>query len=314
MRLLPVYCAAVTLALLLAGCNPGAQAMNRQMPTATPAFSPIEPPTTPPAALATATPAPMPTWTSPAAAALTALPFPQHYNTGGATVPVTPVPAAPQVVCTDAGDTIACYDELLALEFGYPAFLGPLRYTSLRQGGYSGYAYEYEFADPEVDAGGRSSDHSEGRGPMYTDQGGFGGRTAAEICAQWEAAFCVEPRPGAVLIGMLPKAERLCTDAMPYPDLPRGILALDLPQHPLIQGFAFSFPLLDAADAAEFRDDWYSGEIKCTPENKAALAAYVEQLARDLPAGAGPVEMQARYDALAALAASVQGKYFGASD
>ena len=313
MRLLPV-CSATLLVLLLAGCAPGAQAMSRPTPTSTPVFSPLAPPSVAPAAAeATGTPIPPPTPTSPAAA-LTALPYPQHFSLGGATATVTPVPAAPQVVCTDAGDTIACYDELLALEFRYPAFLGPLRYSSLRQGGYSGYAYEYEFADPEVDAGGRSSDHSEGRGLMYTDQWGFGARTAAEICAQWEAAFCVEPRPGAVLIGMLPKAERLCTDAMPYPDIPRGILALDLPLHPLLQGFAFSFPLLNAADAAEFRDDWYSDEIKCTPENKAALAAYVEQLARDLPAGAGPVEMQARYDALVALAASVQGKYFGASD
>ncbi len=314
------------LALLIAGCASGAPPMSRPALTNTPDVwtagqaspaqalvpSPLDQPAVPPPSPPVeVTSAPLPTSTSAAVAALTAMPYPQRYATGGATIAVTPIPSAPQVVCSPGRETVACYDELLDLEFRYPAFMGTLRYTTLRQGGYSGFAYEYVFDDPTSDAGGRSSDFGEGRGPRYTDQGGFGGRSAANICAEWQAVLCQELGPHALLIGLLPKAERLCGDVMPYPEIPRGILILDLPQHPLIQGFAFSFPLLGPEDAAEFRDDWYSDEIRCAPENHARLNAYVEQLRSDLAAGVAPIEMQERYNALAELARSVRSKYFG---
>lgn len=309
--------AGLCLALLIAGCNAGDQPMTRPTPTGTPQFIALEMPTSPPPAqpqslspldpppAATAAP---PTLT-PSAPTLPAMPYPQRTTSAGTIIAVTPIPVAPQVVCTPEGETVTCYDDLLDLTFRYPAFMGEVLYTSLRQGGDSGYAYEYTFSARGSAAGGRSSDFGEGRGSMYSDQGGFGGRSSADICAEWQAALCQELGPHALLIGLLPKADRLCTSDMPYPEIPHGILVLDLPQHPLIQGFAFAFPLLGAEDAAEFRDDWYSDEIRCTAENQAALAAYVEQLHQALPAGIAPAEMQLRYDALLDLAGSLQGPY-----
>jgi hypothetical protein len=195
------------------------------------------------------------------------------------------------------------------MNFSYPAFMGQLLYTMLRKGGYAGYAYEYAFEDSESDAGGRSSDFSEGRGPMFTDHGGFGGRAAADICAGWVAAMCQELGPGALLIVILPQAEWLCSDAMMFMDIPRGILVLDLPQHPLINGFSFSFPILSAEAEATFRDTWYSDEKVCDPETKVELGAYVEQLRQDLEAGTAATEIQQRYDAMIQIAETIQSPF-----
>jgi hypothetical protein len=265
-----------------------------------PALSPISQPTVTPTALATATP--------------TLLPYPQRYNTDGTPIEVTPIPAAPQVTCTPRREVIACYDVLLDMDFSYPAFMGQLLYTVLRKGGYSGYAYEYAFENTESAAGGRSRDFSEGRGPMYTDEKGFNGRPAEDICAGWVAAMCQELGPGALLIVMLPQAEWLCSDAMMFTPFPRGILVLDLPQHPLINGFSFSFSLMPEEAEAAFRDEWYSAEKQCAPETKVELGAYVDQLRQGLEAGTATAEIQQRYDAMIQIAESVQSPFVAAEE
>ena len=247
-----------------------------------------------------------------AVATPTSLPYTQRYSANGMRIEVTPIPHAPQVTCIPQGEVIACYDELLDMDFSYPVFMGQLLYTMLRKGGYSGYAYAYAFEDRESAAGGRSSDFSEGRGPTYTDATGFNGRSSEEICAGWMAALCQQLSPSAVLIVMLPQAEWLCSDAMFVP-IPRGILVLDLPQHPLIQGFSFSFELMSAEVAEAFREEWYMHGRDCEPETKAELSAAMEQLRQDLQAGTADAEIQQRYDAMIQIAESIQSPFIAAN-
>jgi hypothetical protein len=206
-------------------------------------------------------------------------------------------------------EVIACYDELLDMSFSYPTFMGQILYTMLRQGGYSGYGYEYIFDESESYAGGRSSDFSEGRGPRYTDQGGFGGQDVANLCAGWVASICQELGPAALLIVMLPQAEWLCSDAMMFAPIPHGILVLDLPQHPLIHGFSFSFELMSAEAKVAFQDEWYMHDKSCEPETKAELSAAMEQLRQDLQAGTAAAEIQQRYNAMIQIAESIQSPF-----
>jgi hypothetical protein len=255
-----------------------------------------------PISLPTATSAPL------AIAEPTSLPYPDRYTTDGTLISVTPVPAAPQLACMPQGEVIACNDELLDMIFSYPAFMGPILYTMLRKGGYSGYGYEYIFKERESYAGGRSSDFSIGRGPSYTDQGGFGGQDVANLCAGWVAAICQELGSSALLIVMLPQAEWLCSDAMFVP-IPRGILVLDLPQHPLIHGFSFSFELMSAEAAEAFREEWYMHGRDCKPETKAELGAAMEQLRQDLQVETAVAEIQQRYDAMIQIAESIQSPF-----
>lgn len=272
-----------------------------ELPTVTPtpaqevAPSPLEPPTPPVAAMPQA--ATMP-------------PFPSPYKADGTPITGTPVPATPLVICEPQEESFACYDELLDMTFSYPDFMGPIDHTMLRQGGQGGFGYEYMFVDWENYAGGRSRDFAEGRGPRYTDQEGFNGRSAADICAEWVAAGCVELGPGAVLIIMLPQADWLCSDAMMFTPVPHIILALDLPQHPLINGFGFSFSLLSKEGATAFQEEWYSGDKQCAPETKTALGTAMAQLSSDLQAGSATPEIQTRYDAMIRIAESIQSPYF----
>jgi hypothetical protein len=286
--------------IIVVGCNPSFEQPNppvanalentsvprtstQAIPTATiqqSALSPIGLPTVTSAPLVIAEP--------------TSLPYPPRYTTDGTLISVTPVPAAPQLTCTPQGEVIACNDELLDMTFSYPAFMGPLLYTILQEGGYSGYAYEYIYKERESYAGGRSSDYSIGRGPRYTDQGGFGGQDVGNLCAAWVAAICQELGSSALLIVMLPQAERLCSDAMMFQPVPRGILVLDLPQHPLIHGFSFSFELMSAEAAEAFQEEWYMHGRACKPETKAELGAAMNQLQLDLQAGNAATEIQQR--------------------
>jgi hypothetical protein len=219
----------------------------------------------------------------------------------------TPVPAAAQVACLPQGEVVHCHDTLLEMSFRYPTFMGQLLMTQIKKGGYAGYAYTYLFDDQESVAGGRSKDYSEGRGPRFDDTAGFTGRTDEEICAFFSAAICQKLSPGAVLLGILPQADGLCSDF--FQPFPRGILVLDLPQHPLINGFSFSFPFLSPEAEKAFQAQWYGEEKICDPAVKEQFGKEMVQLKADLLAGRADAAIQQRYAAMIELAQSVQSPY-----
>lgn len=194
------------------------------------------------------------------------------------------------------------------MSFSYPAFMGALRETILRAGGYTGYGYEY-MLDGNGNIGGRSRDFSEGRGGMYTDQLGFDGLSPTEICARWQAATCVEISPSVVMTVMYPTSAAFCADTM-FPAIPpHSIIAVDLPTHPQINGFGFAVSLASPEWEAAFDAEWRSDDRMCDPAVKANFDAQMEQLRLDLEAGTADPAIQARYDAMLRLAESIQSPY-----
>jgi hypothetical protein len=262
------------------------------------ALSPILVPTATPVAVVVPTPT---------------LPYPTLYDFNGALrIEATPIPAAAQVVCVPQEEFIKCYDELLDMSFSYPAFIGQLRYTWLRKGHQAGYAYEYVFEESKSRAGGRSRDFAEGREAWLTDQMGFDGRGAAEICAAWLenglAAMCQVFGPGVLLMILLPQAEGICSNPM-FTEIPRGLLILDLPQHPLINGFAFTFELMPVEAAEDFRGEWYVDDKHCDPQTNVELGIYSDRLRQALESGSADTEIQQRYDAMIQVAMSIESPF-----
>ncbi len=227
----------------------------------------------------------------------------------------TSVPVEPFVYCTLQGNFYRCEDRLLQMRFEYPVFMGEIERTALRLGSYAGVLYEYYMGEIYTGPGmgGRSADFSEGRGSMYTDQKGFDTRTAQEFCEAQRAELCQEVREGVLLMGFFPQASWYCSDAMFFTTTPRIIIAVDMPNHPLIKGFGMTDSLFPPNMAAEW-EAARRGEHYCTPEGRAEHTQEMEALRQDLPAGTADPEVQARYDAMMRLAESIEGPYVGASD
>lgn len=226
------------------------------------------------------------------------------------------LPAEPPVECVAEGDFLRCNDVLLAMNFVYPAWMGPVNNTMLREGGQAGYGYEYFFAENQAGAGagGRSRDFAEGRGGMFTDQLGFGGLSAQEYCAQRaEGGICRVINEQVVVMTLMPQAFQFCQDWMMMTNTPRVIVAVDLPDHPLIHGFGFTAlllpPEMDAEWAATPQDPNF-----CSDEGQGAYNARMEALRQDLPAGVADPAIQARYDALVQLAESIASPFVSAGE
>lgn len=297
---------------LMAGCGGPAQDAPQTLPTAANEPTPTVSPTTTPEP--TPTPLPPEPTLVPTPDTLPSAEIPAADLPPGDGMQTPPEVQHPVVSCTLQGDVYQCYDELLEMSFRYPDFIGPLAEAQLRPGGYAGYSYEYYFeaAGSGAGMGGRSRDFSEGRGRMYTDQPGFGGRSQDEICAVWRAEICRELRPGVLLLGMFPRGQWYCSDAMIHTSSPRVLLAIDLSQHAQIHGFGFTWSLMTPEQEAALQSDWYSGGRLCDPENQATFDAWMAEIRQGVKAGAADAEMQRRYDAMLHLAESIQTPYLGA--
>ena len=224
----------------------------------------------------------------------------------------TPIPAVPLVACIPQAEFIGCYDELLDMSFFYPSFIGAIHETKLRRGGYAGYSYEYFFEQirRSAAAGGRSRDFSEGRDIMYTDQQGFGTRTVEEICESWQADICREIRPGILITVSFPKARWFCGVGGTFSVAPYILVMLDLPRHPLIQGFGFSLSLM-TYEAEEELGNITGSETFCSPEAQMNFDKQMDQMRLNLETGAAEPEIQMRYDGMVQLAKSIQSSFLG---
>ena len=156
-----------------------------------------------------------------------------------------------------------------------------------------GFPTNTSFADgePGVFAGGRSRDFSAGRGGMYTDQWGFGGKAEEEVCARSGAALCRPMQPGVVLMVLLPRAEHFCGEAMILTTTPRALVAVDLPRHPELHGFGFTASLLPPGGEAEVQAQLGFAEAagpRCTPEQQAAFDQHMAEIRQGLATAAAP--------------------------
>lgn len=222
----------------------------------------------------------------------------------------TSIPAASLVICAPHAAFINCYDDLLDMSFSYPSFMGAIRETELRQGAGSGYGYEYYFEQNRENAyaGGRSRDFRAARESSYTDQYGFDDRTQEELCARRQAGICREIRPGVLFTVSFPNSGWFCEESRFFTNTPRVIIMIDLPQHPLIQGFGFTSSIL--SPEAEIK---LQNERACDTTSRANYDGQMDKMRLTLEIGTADADVQMRYDAMVRLAQSIQSSFLGNS-
>lgn len=273
----------------------------------------------PTAALEALSPLPTPTAVSADIAPVT--PTVASIATVTPTVPVTTSAAAELtqvkvmgadglITCLPEGEFMRCHDSFLDLDYEYPAFLGQITGGSLRPGGYAGQGYGYELDDATgySDMGGRSRDYSEGRGPMFTDQGGFCNSPVESRCHFLRADLCETVKPGVVLMGIFPKARSFCVTHYNFGVSPALIVVADLPMHPTIHGMAFASFLLPPDAEANYKPT----DQNCSTEAQATYDRQMEEMRQAVQAGTAEPGIQARYDAMMRLAESISGSYLEA--
>jgi hypothetical protein len=144
----------------------------------------------------------------------------------------------------------------LALDFVYPTIWGEILRGDLRPEG-PGALYTYE-VQGSLRGEGRSGDFIPPLGSGIMAFPGFFSDLHSERCRQFSPAqICEAVQPEVVLVLAFPTAREICD---PDPgDLfsPLAILAVNLPEHPSINGFVFYGSFLSAAQEArlaEYRD------------------------------------------------------------
>ena len=239
--------------------------------------------------------------------------------TSAAVATSTP-PVAPTITtinskpdCIPGSTYTHCHDKVLAISYDYPSAWGEIgaRYFN---GGYAGHGYQYDFGQPDamVWAGGRSRDFSEGRGGFYTDFRGYepGPLAAQAFCQTYRALVCREVAPGVVLLMSIPLSAFVCSTDDGFVDAPIGIVAINLPQHATITGFAFAQRFVAAPVWAQLSGlldiDGPDRGARC----RAAAAqqqydAQVQSLLAALQSGTADSVTQRNYNQLLRLAQSI---------
>lgn len=158
--------------------------------------------------------------------------------------------------CQVKGNYRLCSDPVLDMEFEYPSDWGFIE-TLFRPGLTSGYAYEYKLFDNDhqqirgIQAGGRSSDFTEGRGAMITD---FKGYIYPDLkpCEIFSPRVCYEIKPGVVFkLAAISGAEICMPEPRPVTS-PVAIVEIVLPGNSIINGFIFAWNFLPEELAKEF--------------------------------------------------------------
>jgi hypothetical protein len=233
------------------------------------------------------------------------------------TAPITPVPMRMVVTskpsCTAASNTTTCHDAVLAMHYAYPSTWGTIS-AKFFTGGYSGYGYDYSFSNNSYSAGGRSQDFSEGRESFLTDFGGFGS-VASETnknCKHF-GAFCDLAQPNVWITMITPSAADECFSNTPDPNAFYGMVAIDLPTNPKINGFLFISPLVSLSLMKRYKLDTILGSTKAQREAACEDSALtkqfdvaVAQIVAIVRARTGDNETQAHYNQLLGLAQSIR--------
>ena len=210
------------------------------------------------------------------------------------------------VTCETGPDSEQCYDTFLDLAFEYPSFLGKVSGAGLSKGDWSGVAYGYEMNGSWVDGiGGRSRDYSAGPDSVWTDLRGFCDQTVDDYCSPQESSQCEVVGPGVVAKVIFPASGDFCETYHYFGVSPEMIVAVDLPRHPVINGFGFAAALLPP----EVEVMSAPTEDQCSEAAQAEFDRAMQDLREALPAGTAAPEIQARYDAMVQLAESIEGYY-----
>ncbi|HNT78770.1 MAG TPA: hypothetical protein PKH77_27500 [Anaerolineae bacterium] len=195
-------------------------------------------------------------------------------------------------------------DEFLGIAFSYPQTWGEID-ARLEVCYSSGYKYIYAFDRDEILTGGRGLDCSEPRGGEYTDYPIAAYKTTP-VCELLKGDICLEEQATEEFVRffmVFPSAETLCAPSAWANDRIYGVITVDRPNHPVIQGMIWLVPLLSDERQAELWDS-----VIC-PDDETHNASYtqaVTELVDKIKAGNADAEIQEVVDNLRYMANSVR--------
>ncbi len=194
-------------------------------------------------------------------------------------------------------------DEFLGIEFSYPRTWGQIN-AQLETCHYSGYQYEYVFQADAITTGGRSLDCSEGRSVGFTDYPRMGYHDG-DVC-DFLGKQCVEEPASEDFVHLtlvFPQAESICLSR--YAEMVSyrvyGVMTVDLPEHPIIQGMIWLVPLLTDEREAELLS-----KVACDDAAHTEYTQAITALMEEISAGRGNAETQAVVENLRYMANSVR--------
>jgi hypothetical protein len=302
MKQLRLGLACLFLVVLVGGCS---NAPDSEMPA--PAAGVATAVTTPPQEIVSvvATVSPLPTATT--VPTVEPSPVPTPITSSG----LVPYPDTLVIIpqCQVEGALINCHDDVLHVSFSYPATWGEVS-ARLGKGGYSGLAYKYSFlGDSQAtqaypNAGGRSSNFSEGRGRIATDFWGFTAPSQQMCDEQTQDVLCRVVKPGVVVGLYFPIAEQLCAPPAPYFFTGSGDAGVfvNLPEPSLINGFVFITRFIDEEQLKAL-----DGYQDCTAEGQERFDASIHTLMQQVQSGSAPPEVMERVNTVYRLAESLEG-------
>jgi hypothetical protein len=259
-----LFILAIAFLIVAAGCGrgdgplPGPEATDALVPTTlvtlditpspspSPTNSPEPEPYPPPPAAPESDPYPYPP-PGETQAALTPIVTPPTESTWTATPTVAPVESKPD--CEAGPIYTSCQDVILSISFDYPSSWGELTAYQVDEP-QDGINYFYRFSNSfpgseiDIQAGGVSQDYSADKDGILTSFSGFESASETEICDSEIFDHCRQIQPGVFFMIQMPDADGSCE---PYPGItyrPLGIVRIDLPENPTIQGFTLAAPFL----------------------------------------------------------------------
>lgn len=239
------------------------------------------------------------------------------------TLTLTPTPPPPPVVtresmllfpnCTVDGAWTKCNDDLLDITFSYPSEWGSIQ-ARLHRGMSDGYGYNYQFGNGDADnltatvvASGRSIDYSEPRGGTVADFYGFGDKSSQDICSK--KAICEVIQPGVIFYLSFVDAKFVCDFNQGVYFYPFASVAINLPQHNLINGFVFMSKFLSAHQEQQLFSILEIDETKqphnCSEASRQFFDQAVNQLTEQIRTGAIDEETKHNLDILRQLATTL---------
>jgi hypothetical protein len=216
--------------------------------------------------------------------------------------------------CTTEVDYVKCDDSILGVEFEYPAIWGDIERTLKR--GDTGLAYSYRISKPApeqkhfIEAGGISRDFTEGRGGKLTDFSGFGDKTGCEY--YYWGSICEEISKNVIIVLIFPNADTICDPGPTVLYSPIALIAIDLPENPIINGFIFVSPFLSEKQDQELHSllgITPEGDItKCHQESKQQFNSKVSELVEAIKDDTVDVVTKSNLDQMYRLAKSIKLK------
>ncbi len=216
-------------------------------------------------------------------------------------------PVQTTLACTPSGDFAHCIDERLGIEFEHPTVWGTITST-FSESNYCGYSYNYDLWTRGIVASGVSGNFMEPHGGGAGTFGGFTYSNSPGPCRQYGASICEEVEPGVIFMVRVPEAQWVCNPSSGVFHQPEAIVAIDLPDNEIINGFGFISPFLSDSRQQEIEqlEIQPGGGLNCQGEGPQQFDALMQKLVEQINTGTLDEQTQTNLQAIRHLAESIR--------